>query len=554
MALGALLRGRFRAFSNSGRLLRQQSWLKILVVTVFGAVLFASLGVLFYEGFDFLHRLGGAGLMVIHRLFALFFFGLGIMLLFSSIVTSYATLYRSPEVPALLVRPVTLGELTLFKSLESAIYSSWAFFFMILPFVGAFAVHQKLGVTFSLWTLLFSIPFVLLFSALGTILCMVLVRWLPSGRALYLLVAGVLLVLVTWAARIFLEAGPMHDDAGLVLTRLIPGLRISSHPVLPSWWISEGIMSLARGDNLRGFLLWLVLVANVLAAGLVLEYLGHRLFYEGWLKSTAGRGGRLGAPARWDGLLLLLPGAAPDTRALLMKDMRLFLRDPVQWSQALVFFGLLALYFLNLRQLHYHLLPPEWRNLIVFLNLFSVSAVTCSLSSRFIYPQMSMEGHSFWLLGLSPLTMLRILRAKYGLSAGLLMSVSLALMMLSSAMLQVDGLLRVVSAAVALCISAVVSAMSLGLGAMFADMKERNPAAIVSSFGGTLNLVLCMGYTIVAVFPFAGIFHLHAMDTWSDQAFRLGLGVAAFLLLVATGLGIWLPLRGGRRSLLKHEF
>lgn len=554
MALTALLRSRFRAFSNSGRLLRQQSWLKVLVVSGFGALLFAALGVLFFQGFQFLHNLGGAGLMVIHRLFALFFFGLGLMLLFSSIVTSYATLYRSPEVPALLVRPVALGELVLFKSLESAIYSSWAFFFMILPFVGAFAVHQKLAVTFSLWTLLFSIPFVLLFSAVGTLLCMLLVRWLPSGRALYTLVGGVLLVLTAWAVRYFLEAGPMHDDAGLVLTRLIPGLRISSHPVLPSWWISEGIMALARGDHLRGFLLWLVLMANVLAAGLVLEYLGHRLFYEGWLKSTAGRGGRAGPPRRWDALGVLLPGAAPDARALLMKDMRLFLRDPVQWTQALVFFGLLALYFLNLRQLHYHLLPPEWRNLIVFLNLFSVSAVTCSLSSRFIYPQMSMEGHSFWLLGLSPLTMGRILRAKYGLSAGLLMGVNFALMMLSSAMLQVDGLLRAVSAGVALSVCAVVSALSLGLGCMFADLKERNPAAIVSSFGGTLNLVLCMAYTILSVLPFAALFHLHALGHVSDRAFRYGLPGALAVLLLATALGIALPLRGGRRALQRHEF
>src|SRR5262249_14623863 len=32
---------------------------------------------------------------------------------------------------------------------------------------------------------------------------------------------------------------------------------------------------------------------------------------------------------------------------LLMKDWRLLRRDPVQWSQFLIFFGLLGLYFLN---------------------------------------------------------------------------------------------------------------------------------------------------------------------------------------------------------------
>ena len=38
-------------------------------------------------------------------------------------------------------------------------------------------------------------------------------------------------------------------------------------------------------------------------------------------------------------------------RLLLVKELRLFRRDPVQWSQSLIFFGLLALYFFNIRRL-----------------------------------------------------------------------------------------------------------------------------------------------------------------------------------------------------------
>ena len=93
MALMALLRSSMRAFSNTGRLVRQQSLLKVMVILVCSLTLFLGLGVIFYHGFEFLHGLGGAGLMVIHRLFALFFFGLSVMLVFSSAATSYATIY-----------------------------------------------------------------------------------------------------------------------------------------------------------------------------------------------------------------------------------------------------------------------------------------------------------------------------------------------------------------------------------------------------------------------------------------------------------------------------
>ena len=63
-----------------------------------------------------------------------------------------------------------------------------------------------------------------------------------------------------------------------------------------------------------------------------------------------------------------------------------------------------------------------------------------------------------------------------------------------------------------------------------------------------------MAYTIVSVLPFAALFHLHAMGHVSDRAFRYGLPAALALLLLATALGIALPLRGGRRALQRHEF
>ena len=37
-------------------------------------------------------------------------------------------------------------------------FSSWAFCFVIIPFVGAYAAHEKFTLAFALWTLLFSVP------------------------------------------------------------------------------------------------------------------------------------------------------------------------------------------------------------------------------------------------------------------------------------------------------------------------------------------------------------------------------------------------------------
>ena len=59
-------------------------------------------------------------------------------------------------------------------------------------------------------------------------------------------------------------------------------------------------------------------------------------------------------PARFDRLLSRALSFLPTPmRLMIVKDLRLFRRDPMQWSQFLIFLGLLALYFLNIRRFTY---------------------------------------------------------------------------------------------------------------------------------------------------------------------------------------------------------
>ena len=87
----------------------------------------------------------------------------------------------------------------------------------------------------------------------------------------------------------------------------------------------------------------------------------------------------------------------------MVKDFRIFRRDPLQWSQFLIFFGLLALYFfLNLRRFNYDLYYTDWMNMVSFFNLSVVGLLMSTFTTRFVYPLLSLEGNAFWLLGLLP--------------------------------------------------------------------------------------------------------------------------------------------------------
>ena len=105
-------------------------------------------------------------------------------------------------------------------------------------------------------------------------------------------------------------------------------------------------------------------------------------------------------------------------RSLVAKDLRLFWRDPAQWSQFLLFFGIMALYLANLRGARSFAGQEGWRAWGTLLNLGASMLILASLTTRFIYPLISLEGRRFWILGLSPVTLRHIMWQKFWLSVG----------------------------------------------------------------------------------------------------------------------------------------
>jgi len=545
-----------KAWYETGNALRdmgRQSKLKQGFILTFAILFEVFLLFLFRDGFRFLSSFGGAGIIVTGRIFALFFLGLAWMLVLSSLVSAYSTFFASPEISFLLVRPFSMQQIVLYKLVQAASLSSWAFLFIVLPFVGAYAWHQALHPLFILWTFLFSIPFLLLCSSCGALFVLLAVRWLPRpGKARILLPA--FLVLAAIAILTLIPAGnPATDAASFNLANLIPGIRIARHPLSPAFWVSEGIMNLTRGHLQRGLLLLAMLSTSAAVAAILVEQVGGRIFHTAWHKARA-TGPTRRKPVMLPPLQHLRILIPSDMAAIIAKDIRTFFRDPAQWSQALVFFGLLALYFSNLRLFNYNQLPIQWRSAMTFLNVFAVSAVLSSMGARFIYPQLSYEGHSFWMLGLSPATMPRIVTAKFLLAFGATALVSLSLILISTRMLDLDPQMQRAALAVIAAVCLAVCGLSTGLGAIFMNLDEVNPSAIVSSFGGTLNIVLCLAFMLLAILPFGTLFHLHQTQASHQPEWLRLLPLAYAWLALITGLATAIPLWGGYRSLQSRDF
>ena len=553
--LPLLVRKGSRVSYHYVRSLREQSMFKVAFTVVFTVSCMMGLFLLFYHGFRFLDGLGGVGLLVIRQLFSLFFFGLGSILVMSSGISAYSTIYQSKEIPYLLLRPFRLGDIILYKYLEAALLSSWAFFVVIVPYVAAYAHYEELSAWFSVWTLVYSIPFVLLCAVFGTVLCIVLIRILPRGRTLMMLIALLITIILAVTGHGVHVATQGHSSNNvLLLKKLIPGFQLAAHPLWPSYWVAEGIMSMSQQRWGRGLCFLLLLLSYVGVGMMLVRNVGVRLFYDGWQRVIGS--GRKALAESWMlvGLHRLLRFLPHDFRAMFFKDLRVFFRDPAQWTQGLIFFGILGFYFVNLRNLQYHTLPDAFRNVIAFLNIFSVSAVMCAVGARFVYPQLSLEGQGFWIVGMAPTSMKRVLTAKFLTASVIMLVISAGLMIVSMQMLQMEPRVKMVALCIAGAMSFGLSGLATGLGGIYMDLKQRNPAAIISSFGGTLNLVLSLLFVLCVILPYAIVFHLNLKEGGHATWFPVGVMCASGCMVLLTMLATIIPLGIGRASLDRRDY
>ena len=243
-----------------------------------------------------------------------------------------------------------------------------------------------------------------------------------------------------------------------------------------------------------------------------------------------------------------------------MKDLRLFRRDISQWSQFVIFFGLLGLYFFNLRSFNYNL---AYASMISFLNLAVAGLILSTFTTRFVYPMISLEGRRFWILGLLPVHRDQIVWSKFLFSffGGLLPCCGL--LFLSDSMLGISSSLMWVHeiCCVVLCMG--LSGIAVGLGARMPDLRESSPAKIAAGFGGTLCLVISALFIRLVVVIAATPTHL-AMATrafggggppprgvvgWvsGPQGTAASLLLVSFLGVIATFLPLELGLRAFRR-------
>ncbi len=549
----------------------RQSWRRLLATRSQSRLLTSIIGFfvlgylvlsfeLFFHGLKFIAGFPGLGAVLTERLLYVLFAFLFALLLLSNLIISYTNLFRNRETAFLLSLPVTNQTIFRWKLIESTLLASWAFLFLIAPLLAAFGLVRNAPWHFYLLTVGLIALFIVLPSVLGAWLAIIIGRFLDrrSFQVTVILTAVVLLFIAVWW-KTQAATDELLDKRTLeALDQLLSKTRFTLFPFLPSYWLSTAVLQWAEGIFRNALFFALVLLSHTLFFGCLAFTRFGNLFYDtaSAVQSRAGSNGfqfnlfstrpRPGQGRLLERCFACLFWLPRDTRALAVKDMQMFWRDTTQWGQSVMFFGLLAVYIINLRNFTHQLSSPFWINMVAFLNLGACAFNLASVTTRFVFPQFSLEGRRMWIIGLAPMGLGRVVTTKFWLASVMSLIITLGLITLSCCLLNMTWDRIVFFGAVVTVMSFSLNGLAVGLGVLYPNLKETNPNKIVSGFGGTLCFVLSSVYILASLgLIVVGAGGLHPSMAWSAAS------IAGFVLLSL--LVGWVPLRWGLAHLKNFE-
>lgn len=478
------------------------------------------------------------------------------ILLLSNVITALSSFFLAKDLDVLVGGPVDWLRLYGAKLLETVIASSWMVALMSVPMFVAYGWVYEGGWLFIPFTIAVFVPFIVIPSVIGSAVTLIIVNVFPARRTRDIL--SVVAVMTAGGLVLFfrlLRPERLSRPEGFrSLVDFISVLRTPTSPFLPSEWVQKAVMSYLGGtpDWLSLYMLW----TSALAA-IVLGALLHKSLYPiGFSKAqeSSQRWVRAGAGAAFVRRMLAPLGVL--RRELVLKELRLFFRDTTQWSQLILLGVLVIVYVFNIKYLP---LRTEGVTRIVqviipFLNIVLAGFVLAAIAARFIFPAVSLEGRTLWLLRSSPMAMRDLLWAKFWVGTTPLLVLALIIVGITNFLLQVTPFMFAVSVIAITALTFAVCGLAIGFGTIFPQFETENAAQIPTSFGGLLYMMAAVtvigGVVILAARPVAGYGAARLLNVpISVGEMILWFTAAAAVCVLATVL----PIREALRRLEKVE-
>jgi ABC-2 type transport system permease protein len=539
-----------------GRSTEHGSNARVAFLAVFGFGFWAVIFTLLFRLLRYFRGVQDIGPLLAGKLLGLILVGFFSILMLSNVITALSSFFLARDLDLLASAPVDWFKLYVAKLIETLIHSSWMVLLLAIPIFTAYGVVYSGGPLFPLIVLAAFIPFLIIPTIVGSALTLILVNIFPARRTrdilsvIAVLTAGAVVVMF----RMIRPERFAQPEGFRSLVDFISLLRGPTSPMMPSEWVQRAVMSWlnVRTDLLPYYLLW-----STAAAALVLGAFLHRWLYAvGFSKAQESGQRRAPAGAMSHFWRRALTPFGIVRRELVLKEVRLFFRDTTQWSQLILLGVLVLVYVFNIKflPLRGEGMTFFLQNVVPFLNLVLAGFVLASVAARFIFPGVSLEGRTFWLLRSSPMSMRQLLWSKFWVGTLPLLVLALAIVGVTDALLQVTPFMMIVSIFTITFVTLAVAGLALGFGTMFPQFETENAAQIPTSFGGLVfmmsSIALIGAVIVLEARPVYSYLSAQAFGEPTEPVeMVLGFGLA----VIVCGVATLVPIEAAVRRLERGE-
>ncbi len=549
-----------------GTLRSRQGRMRVPAFTVL-SILFAFM---LYRSGDFVVanalQIDLVGELLVHRLLSITVLVFFALLLFSNVVTAFSTFYLADDLEFLMGQPIDTDDLFAARFIESLVQSSWIVVLFGLPLFISVGVQLQAPLYFYPLLVAVLLPFVAIPTALASIFALLVTNIIAANRtrdaALFFgLVAFTTLFVVIRAFEPERLLNPDSFDSIGELMRLLSPPETS---YLPYDWVVSILTPHLFELDAPVFWSVLLLFTTPIALYFIAAWLHRPLYFRGYSNAQEGEhnGGLMVVIRDWilrqtrtrgKSLAQRLqqlrqrPGPASTLRQLIRKDQAIFLRDASQWSQLLIVIAIIIIYLVNFKYFEVAADETFVGDVgLVFFNLAACAFVVVALCGRFLFPAVSLEGRSFWLILQAPLSLERFLVGKWLGSLLPILAIGQFLIWSSNLLVGIDPLMTILAATQIFIISLVASAMAVGMGAMSPQFHNPNAAKIASSFGAVVFMITTIFLTLSLIGlwlqPSLVLTDLgsRTLTAWTALAIVGGLLISALSILVVIKAGAYL--------------
>jgi len=501
VTVAALLRPRGMAVRNMAR----RHPRRIVGLSVAIAALWAACLVTSNYMVRYFQTIGDFGPALTQRLLILLFgVFLGILAL-SATIAALQTFYLASDVSLLLSTPVGFRRLHHARFIETLVASSWMVLIFGLPVFLAYGWVYEAGPIYYAALVAVLGTFVVIPTALGVLVATALVLVFPARGARDTLAIGVgcLVAAAVMVVRMLDPERLAHESGLAGFAGFLASFGSTGSPYWPTTWAAGTLVPLLGAREGEPWFDLALLASTAAMLVVVSAALVERVYLKAWSKAQVGRvrAGEAERPlGRWLARLAApLPRMA---RLLVVKDLTVFIRDASQWSQLVLLGAVVAIYVYNFKAIPIDgdgFLAQGMRDLATILNLGLGAFVTTAVAVRFVFPMVSLEGRSWWILRTAPVSLERIWWTKFWMGFAPLSLFAVGLVVLTNGILSVPALPATIIAGLLVGLVAAIVAMGLAFGAVHPKLDTGNAAQIATGFGAMVYMAAALGLTFVVV-------------------------------------------------------